>query len=72
MFLSDASRPYITGSMLEPLGLPASFTWCPECVVDEEVDSFEQASVVGLPPLVIFPAGLVENEPHLRSSSRAV
>lgn len=72
MFLGDAPRPHITGSMLESFGLPAPFTRCAERVIGEEVDSFEQASVVALPPLVVVPAGLVENEPHARSSSRAV
>jgi len=32
--------------MLETLGLPAAFTRSTECVVDEEVDSSEQAPVL--------------------------
>ena len=58
--------------MLEPLRLPTAFSWCAKGIVDEEVDAFEQASVVGLPPLVVFPTGLIEDEPHVRSSPRDV
>lgn len=53
--------------MLEALGLPGSFTARAERIIDEEVYTFEQASVVGLPPPVVLPAGLVDNEgssPH--------
>ena len=54
--------------MLEPLGLPGSFTGRAERIIDEEVYTFEKASVVGLPPPVVFPAGLVDDE---RSSPHA-
>ena len=72
MFLGDTPGPHVTGSVFQPFGLPASLAWSSQRVVDEEVDAFYQPAVVGLPPLVVFPAGLVENESHSRSSSCTV
>lgn len=69
MLLRDSSRPDVAGSMFEPFGIAAPFTGRAQRIVNEKVDSRDQASIVSLPPLVVFPTRLIEDQPHERSSS---
>lgn len=72
VFLSDAPGPNIIGPVFEPLGLSTSFTRRAKRVVDQSIDALQEPTVIELPPLVVFPTGLIEDESHSRSSSRAV
>lgn len=64
VFVSDAARPVARQPALERLGLADSLVSVPADLLDELVDAFECATILGLPPYVILPGGLVPDKEH--------
>ena len=69
VFIGDSSRPIGGEVVLEGLRLADALVAVAHDVLDQQIDSLEDLSVLSLPPEVVFPGVDVPDQPHSQSAS---
>jgi hypothetical protein len=70
MLIANSARPKTLQIMLEGFRFTNPAVRVALNVFDEQVQAFEQLSVVLLPPEIIFPSVFVKRQSHLRLNKR--